>query len=296
MIDVGIVGLQSSHAEAFAGIIDDMDDMDVTGVWNEHCFRGDEHVAAFCSTFGATEHETTAELAAGVDVAMVLTVDWETHVPLAEPLLEASVPTLIDKPLVDSMPAIEKLERAAKESCLFGGSAVPFHDAFAGLERGGDHRALFAAGYNDYFYYRVHLTDTVRFLADADWSQVAPSEDPGTTVDVQFENDVHATLRFDGSPRDSTFSVLDVGETTTAVEIESNEPGLSQMYEPYMQCFRDVATGTADHTDRVLDSASLQLAVETAIDLDQAVTPSSETLATASVGSADFLADYDPYY
>jgi hypothetical protein len=296
MIDVGIVGLNSSHAEAFAGIIDDMDDMDVTRVWNGDRFRGDDHLESFCSRFGVTERETTAELAADVDAAMVLTVDWETHVPLAEPLLEAGVPTLIDKPLTDSISAIQDLERAAKDSRLFGGSAVPFHDAFSRLERGGDERTLFAAGYNDYFYYRVHLTDTVRFLADADWSRVAPTEDPGTTVDIQFENDVHATLRFDGSPRGSTFSVLDVGGTTTAVEIESTGPGLSEMYGPFIQCFRDVVIGDSDHTDRVLDSASLQLAIETAIEHDQGVTPASDTLAAASVGSADFLAEYDPYF
>lgn len=296
MIDIGIVGLNSSHAEAFAGIIDEMHDMDIVGVWHGEHSHGNANVDTFCTKYGATKHETTTALAQVVDAAMVLAVDWESHVPLTEPFLGAGVPTLIDKPFANSMSAIEDLERAASASRLFGGSAVPFHDAFAALERGGNDRTLYAAGYNDYFYYRVHLTDTVRFLADANWSRVAPSEDPGTTVDVQFENDVHATLRFDGSSEHSTFSVLDVGETTTVVEIESNEPDLSEMYEPYLQCFREVATGTADHTNRVLDSASLQLAVETAIEREQEVTPSSETLMGLSVGSTDFLRDYDPYY
>lgn len=296
MIEVGIVGLNSSHAEAFAGIIEDIEEMDVTGVCNMNRFDGEAGVDAFCATFDATEYETTTALAPAVDAAIVLTVDWESHVPLAEPFLEAGVPTLVDKPIADSMSAIEDLEQAAKETSLFGGSAVPFHDAFAGLQRGGNDRTLFAAGYNDYFYYRVHLTDTVRLLADANWSRVAPSQDPGTTVDIQFENGVDATLRFDGSARDSTFSVLDIGETTTTVEIETDEPKLSEMYKPYLQCFRDVAIGNTDHTTRVLDSASLQLAVETAIEQRQEVTPSSDSLAIASVGSADFLADYSPYY
>ncbi|MFC6734131.1 hypothetical protein [Haladaptatus sp. GCM10025893] len=120
--------------------------------------------------------------------------------------------------------------------------------------------------------------------------------EPGTTVDVEFENHTHATLRFDGSPDDGMFSVLDVGETTNAVAIESNRDSLAAMYHPFIESFLDVVAGERDDTDRLLDAATLQLAVEATIDTGDAITPESEALAAISVDSAPFLADYNPYY
>jgi hypothetical protein len=296
MTDIGIVGLDTSHADAFAGVLDNMDGVTVSGVWDDNDVRDDEYIESFCAEYHARRYEDLNDLSAAVDAVMVLTVDWESHVPFATTFLDDGLPTMVDKPVTGSLAEVSALGRAATNARLFGGSAVPFHSSFSDFERGGTDRTLYAAGYNDFFYYRAHLTDTVRLLADADWSRVTPGDEPGTTVDVGFENGTHATLRFDGSPEDGTFSVLDVGEKTNSVSIEGNQDALTEMYIPFMESFRAVIDGERDDTTRLLDSATLLLAVELAIEIEAEVTPDSEHLATVSVDSSDFLSEYDPYY
>ncbi len=296
MTAMGLVGLDTSHAEAFADVLSGRDDASVRGVWDGGAVRDSDYVQSFCDEYGARRFDEPAAMAEAVDAAMVLTVDWKTHAALAEPFLEAGVPTLVDKPLAGSFEDIATLEAAAGDTPLFGCSAVPFHEGFTALPRGGSERTLFAAGYNDYFYYRTHLADTVRFLADDDWTEVVPGSEPGTTADVHFTNDVHATLRFDGSPEDATFSVLDIGETTRTVEMESSSDVLSRTYDRFLDAFLDVTSGNRDDTGRILDSGRLALAIEAALAEGHSVTPDSPVLDMFEVTGESFLADYDPYY
>jgi hypothetical protein len=296
MYDVALVGLDTSHAEAFASVIAEMDQMTVHGVWDSNDVRSPADVDAFCARHDATRYASVEDLAAAVDAAMVLTVDWELHAPLATTCLDADLPTMIDKPVTGSVANVERIRAHAGATPLFGGSAIPYHTAFESFPLGGEARSLYAAGFNDFFYYRVHLTDTVRFLADADWTHVEPSDDPGSTVDVRFENGVHATLRFDGSPDGGTFSVLDVGETTNVAQIESDRETLSELYTAFLERFQSVVAGERDDSARIFDAATLLLAVELALDADQPVTPTSDALAAVRIESREFVVDYAPYY
>lgn len=296
MYDVGLVGLDTSHAEAFAGEIAEMDQMTVHGVWDDNEIRSPEYVDDFCARYDATRYASVEALASAVDAAMVLTVDWELHAPLAATCLRADVPTMIDKPVTGSVANVERIRESAGDTPLFGGSAIPYHAAFEQFPRGGGDRSIYAAGFNDFFYYRVHLTDTVRCLADADWTHVEPSDDPGTTVDVAFENGTHATLRFDGSPQDGTFSILDVGETTNIAQIRSDRETLVEMYAAYLDRFQSIIVGERDESARIVDATTLHLAVEHAIETRRHVTPTSDSLSAASIESRAFVVDYDPYY
>lgn len=296
MNDIGLIGLDTSHAEAFADVIEDMDQMAVHGVWDGNDVRSEDYVDSFCGTYDAIRYYSIDELASSVDGLMILTVDWETHAPLASSVLQAGVPTMIDKPVAGSLDNIERIQDNVDGTPIFGGSAVPYHQDFATLPRGGADRTIYAAGYNDFFYYRVHLTDTVRFLADADWLRVAPSEEPGTTVDVTFENGIHATLRFDGSPENGAFGVLDVADATNVVEIDSTQETLSEMYVPFLDRFQTVIAGECDESARIFDSATLLLAVEIAVENHEVVTPASDSLASVRIESSEFVMDYDPYY
>lgn len=296
MYDIGLVGLDTSHAEAFADVIAEMDRMTVHGVWDDNEVRSPAYVDDFCAQHNATQYASVEELASAVDAAMVLTVDWELHAPLAGTCLRAGVPTMIDKPVTGSVASVDRIRESAGETPLFGGSAIPYHTAFERFPLGGPDRSIYAAGFNDFFYYRGHLTDTVRFLADADWTHVAPSDDPGSTVDVAFENDMHATLRFDGSPEDGTFSLLDIGETTNVAQIESDRETLEELYTAYLERFRAVVAGERDESARILDATTLLLAAELAVEEEQHVTPTSDALATASIKSSEFVVEYDPYY
>lgn len=299
MIDIGIVGLDTSHGEAFAETIRELPGMTVVGVWDGGDVRDDQYVEAFCDKYDTRRFTSVEDLTDYVDAAMVLTVDWETHSSLAIPFLEVGVPVLIDKPIAGNLAHLKALRTACKsntDAALFGGSAVPFHDQFADLPRGGDDRTIYAAGYNDFFYYRVHVTDTIRSLANDDWVEVVPSAGPGTTVDIRFDNGIYATIRLDGSTENPTFGILDVAASTRAVELNVGRDTLGEMYGPYLRTFRDVVRGERDDTDRLLDAGSLLLAVETALETGRSVTPDSDALANTSIPAAEFVEAYDPYY
>jgi predicted dehydrogenase len=295
MIDIGVLGLDTSHPESFASVLTERPDVAISAVWDSGTVRDSAYVNSFCEEYGVERYDDSEALVDVVDVVMVLTVDWNAHTTLAVPFLEAGIPTLIDKPIAGRLSAIETLEQAAGDTPLFGGSAIPFHPTATRLPLGGDNRTLFVAGYNDYFYYRVHLSDTVRLLADSDWVSVESVGGPGTTVLVTFENGTHATMRYDGTPDEGTFGILDVGTQTRAIEISSGEDSFSRLYESYLSAFLDAVHGVCD-THRILDSARLALAVEITIEQDRSVTPESQSLETIHVSSDRFVSDYKPYY
>lgn len=296
MIEVGVLGLDTSHPTSFAEVLSETEDATITAVWDSGDVREDAYVQSFCEEYGARRYADPAEMVDAVDAAMVLTVDWETHVPLAESFLEAGVPTLVDKPLAGHVAAVDRLEAAASDTRLFGGSAVPFHPTLTRLPRGGADRTLYAAGYNDYFYYRVHLSDTVRLLADARWEAVEPTSGPGSSIRVTFANGTHSVARYDGGREDGAFGVLDVTDRARTVEVPGDEDTLAELYDPYVGAFLDVVRGRRDDTARVLDSARLALAVEAALDDGHRVTPDSAVLADVYADADSFVADYEPYY
>ena len=296
MFDVGILGLDTSHPEPFAGLLEDHPNARLTAVWDGGDVRSTEYVATFCEDWDATRYDDPAAMVDAVDGAMVLTVNWDTHLPLARPFLEAGIPTLIDKPLVGTPAEVSTLAALTSSDVpLFGGSAVPFHPDVNRLPTAIPDRSVFAAGYNDYFYYRVHLIDAVRSLAGTDWTSVTPTAEPGTTVRIQFADGTHATLRFDGATNDSAFGLLDVADRTRTAEIPATEDALAGMYASFINAFYNVLAGDRDDTERVLDGARLALAVESALDDGEPVTADAELPATNRDG-ATFLDDYEPYY
>ena len=296
MLDIGIIGLDTSHAEAFAPLIDEAEDMTVSAVWDDNSVREPSYTETFASKYDARYFHEPGEMVSHVDAAMVLTVDWGTHRPLATPFLKAGVPTLIDKPLAGRYEDIEAIAAATEHAPLFGGSAVPFHPEIMSLMREETGRSLFGAGYNDYFYYRVHMVDAIRMLADADWTEVRVVDSPGTRTEIRFSNGTHGTIRFDGTPTNASFGLLDVGTETRAVRIEGNETSFAEMYAPFLAAFKSVATGDRDDTRRLLDSATLLLGIEAAIESGRTITPDSDLLREVYRDGDSFLAEYEPYY
>jgi len=297
MINVGVLGLDTSHPASFAGLLEERSGTSLAAVWDGGDVRTTEYIDSFCNKHGAIQYDNPRAMVDTVDAVMILTVNWDTHVSLAKLFLESNVPTLIDKPIVGNTSGVTALaDLAGPDAALFGGSAMPFHPAVDQLPRAVSNRTLFGAGYNDYFYYRVHLTDTIRYIADADWVSVTPLEDPGSTVRIRFENGTHATLRFDGSADDSAFGILDVANRTRTVEIPATEDALAEMYAPFVDAFLEVVAGDRDETERLIDSARLILGVESALDRAEPVTPDSRILTTVNQSGEAFLADYEPYY
>jgi predicted dehydrogenase len=304
MTDIGIVGLDTSHGEAFAEVLESRTgaegrpDPTVTAVWDGGTVRDEAYVERFCEEFGAARYEDPADVVDVVDAAMVLTVDWERHVPLARLFLDAGVPTLVDKPIAGHLAALQTLADAASAAPLFGGSALPYHPSFAALADGSQDRTLHLAGYHDHFYYRVHVVDTVRQIVNADWSEVcAIAETETSSVSVSFADGTWGTLRFDGPTGEAAFATLDVSDRTRTAEVGASEAALREMYEPYLDAFLRVVHGVdGPPTASVVDAGRLLLAIEAALAHDRPVTPGAAVLERIERPSASFLADYEPYY
>ena len=292
MIEVGIVGLDTSHADAFARLLEERDRVSVAAVWDDGTVRDEAYVGRFCERHDATRYDDAVELGHTVDAAMVLTADWSRHASLAVPFLERGVPTLVDKPVAGDLEALDALERASSHAPLFGGSAVAAHPEFDSLPVDYSERQVYGAGFNDPFYYGAHVVDPIRRVAGADWASVTPSKDPGQTVDVLFRNDARATVRLDGPDREASFAFLDVSDATRTIHIDGQ--ARESLYNPYLDAFLAVVAGDRDDSHRVLDAASLLLAVHAALERSEPVTPHSETLADLRVDAAAFVEAYEP--
>lgn len=296
VINVGIVGLDTSHPEAFAEYLQSAENANVAAVWDGGDVRSGDYAESFCDRFDATLYGDSTKLTDAVDAAMVLTANWDSHARLVVPFLKADVPTFVDKPLAGRLRDVEAIAEAVGDTPLFGGSAIPFHPALDALPVGVADRTLFCAGYNDPFYYGVHLADTARRLAGSDWSSVALVSDPGVTVAVEFENGTRAELRLDGSQEDSTFAFLDVEDETRTASIDSDATSRERMYGQFLDAFLDAVRGDRDDSRRILDGARLLLAIHAALDADDVVTPESDSLRQFHADGDAFLADYAPYY
>lgn len=295
MTRVGIVGLDTSHPAAFADYLSEHDDASIEAIWDSGAVRSAEYAERFRDRYGAHAYHEPEAMIDAVDAAMVLTVDWDTHRRLAVPFLDAGVPTLIDKPIAGRLDDIDAIATAAADTPLSGGSALPFHPVVSALPVDRPDRALYVVGYDDPFYYGAHSTDTVRLLAGSDWRAVVPDRGPDGAVGIMFENGTRAIVHLDGPRDDATFGILDVSDRTRACTI-SGDDGYDAMYGRFLDRFLDAVDGSHDDGVRLLDGATLLLAVSAALDGDTTITPGSDVLRRTHVDGGTFLDGYEPYY
>lgn len=296
MTDIGIVGLDTSHAEGFAARIADHPSATLSAVWDGGAVRDEGYRRTFCDDHGARSYDEPLAMAADVDAVMVLTVDWDTHRQLSVPFLERSVPTLIDKPVAGCVSDVDAIRSVVDGTPFFGGSAVPYHPTIRSLADISIDGSLYCVGYDDPFYYGVHLVDTVCRLVDEDWATVTPADDPGLTADVVFADGTFATLRLDGSGDEDRFAFLGVGDRAAAVDVGSSRADLDDMYRTYLDTYLDAVAGDVDVSHRVLDAAELAIAIDAALTLERPVTPGSATLSDHHVEATYFVDGYQPYY
>lgn len=294
MIDVGLVGLDTSHGEAFADVLADTNDARLSAVWDDGTVRDGAYIEEFCAEHGATVHDDPAGMVGDVDAVMVLSVDWERHRALATPFLERGVPTCIDKPIAGCIEDLDAVAAAAGDTGLFGGSAVPYHPAFADIPMDRPGRRLYCVGYDDPFYYGVHLADIACRFAGTDWTAVEPGSGRGE-LEVGFENGSRARLYLDGPDTGAAFGLLDASDRVRTARADSDADSYATMYRRYLAAFLAVVRGD-DSPTPPLDGARLLLAMAAAREHEKRITPDSDALAVVDVGSTEFVAEYSPYY
>ena len=293
-MDVGLVGLDTSHGEAFANALSDHRNARLTAVWDSETIRNRTYIEEFCAEHGAIAHDKPVGMINSVDTVLILSVDWEQHLPLAMPFLEAGIPTCIDKPVAGCIDDIDAITSAAGETVLFGGSAVPYHPAFVDIPLDRPGRWLYCVGYNDPFYYGIHLADIASHFTSANWSAVESGKSDDE-VEVAFEDGSRARLFLDGPETGKAFGLLDASDRIRTAIADNNADSYAEMYSQYIDDFLAIARdGTSNNTP--LNGARLLLAMEAAKKHDQQITPDSEALRTINVESDEFVRDYSPYY
>jgi len=169
MLRVGLIDLDTTHARSFTQRLGKIDGAAVTDVFDGQQVRTGEQIDEFCRQFDCKRHESVESLAASVDAAMVLSADWQVHLVRATPLLEAHVPTYIDKPLAGSVSELHSFVSLAERTGtpLLAGSGWRFNSVMAAAGRKYADAAVdnvFGMVGNDYFYYGIHVVEAALAL------------------------------------------------------------------------------------------------------------------------------------
>lgn len=131
-IRIGIVGTDTSHAEAFPKILlskrpdgTPFADVTIAAFWSDGKDTGRiQHLAGI----GAARVDKVEDLVGKVDAVLLENVDGATHLAAARPLLAARIPTFIDKPFTASWADTKALAAlAAEHKCpVQSGSSLRF--------------------------------------------------------------------------------------------------------------------------------------------------------------------------
>jgi GFO/IDH/MocA oxidoreductase family protein len=127
MIRVGAIDIDTSHPKAFAPLMKEMGRAHYTCVYNAG-FRSDAYVAEFMKEHDVPVRcESLAEMAEQVDVGFIHSCNWDKHVDLARPFVEAGKPVFIDKPICGSLADCEQFEEWTKAGAtILGSSSVRY--------------------------------------------------------------------------------------------------------------------------------------------------------------------------
>lgn len=167
MYRIGTVNIDTSHAPSFAEILLQGDVARYTAIYNDG-FRTDEEVNVFMEKFGVTERYTDlAEMAKHIDIAFIQSCNWDRHIELSMPFIEAGVPVFIDKPLVGNLKDCRTLEKLAEEGkVILGTSAMRYtyeRDSFFAVpdeQRGNIIHVSTMVGVDE-FNYAIHSIESI---------------------------------------------------------------------------------------------------------------------------------------
>ena len=179
MKTIGMVGVNTYHAQAFTQIFNGQDehapllpDGRITHVWaGAHTDR----LTELEGMFGEYDNVVASpeEMIGTVDGVLIIddTDGGAAHAALAEPFLRAGIPTFIDKPMTTSLGDAIRLFDLAEEhhAPLLSGSALRFAVELADLDPAviGKPSAIVSVGPGEWFYYGVHAVELALTISPA---------------------------------------------------------------------------------------------------------------------------------
>jgi len=210
MKSIGLVGVNTYHAEAFTRIFNGspdagprIDDARITHVWaGEHT----ERLAELEGMLGAYDTTVTdhTQMIGAVDGVLVVddTGLGERHAELARPFAEAGMPVFIDKPMtIELGDAVELFDLAETHNApLMSCSALRFTVEQAAIQDQidalGAISAINSVGPGVWFNYGVHAVELVGAIADARPASVHRfALDEKDVAVVTYESGMVATIQ-----------------------------------------------------------------------------------------------------
>ncbi len=141
---IGMVGIDTSHATAFTGILNDPENQrghvpggkvvaavkQFSADIESSASRVDEYVETLKTQYGVTFYDSIAEMCQHVDAVMIESVDGRPHLEQARPVIEAGLPLFVDKPMSASLKDVLAIFDLAKqhEVPVWSSSNLRFHE------------------------------------------------------------------------------------------------------------------------------------------------------------------------
>lgn len=178
MKSIGLVGVNTYHAEAFTRIFNGSPDQPprIDSARITHVWAGEytERLAELEHMLGAYDHTVASpgDMIGAVDGVLVIenTGEGATHAELARPFIEAGIPVFVDKPMTTVYAdAVELFDLAAQhETPIMSASALRFPveldwEAIASL---GKLSSIVSVGPEEWFHYGVHAVEVTGAVTD----------------------------------------------------------------------------------------------------------------------------------
>ena len=182
---IGMIGLDTSHVPAFAGILNDPKAKGhVEGAKVVAAFKGGsadiessyKRIDGFTKTltekYGVKLYDSIEEMCKNVDAVMIESVDGRPHLDQARPVIKAGKPLFLDKPMAGSLKDVLELFRLAKEAKVpvFSSSSLRFAKAVQAVRNGSIGTVKYCEAtspaslektHPDLFWYGVHGCETL---------------------------------------------------------------------------------------------------------------------------------------
>lgn len=269
MIRIGTVNIDTSHAPSFAEILLKEDRARYTAIYNDG-FRTEEEVESFIKKYGLVKRYTSLEeMAKDIDVAFIQSCDWDRHIELSKPFVDAGVPVFIDKPIVGNMRDIKIIEDwAASGKVILGTSAMKYtyeHDDFFANSSTDDIINITATVGVDEFNYAIHAVEEImgfmkghrplstRFIGSNTVGDVETD-----SYRVMFDNGVAAYYHICKKGWQPSTAIVMTKKTTFVYKIDSNK-----VYEAMLKQVCNYFEGKENNlatVEEMLDSVKIMLA------------------------------------
>ncbi|MEG1742791.1 MAG: Gfo/Idh/MocA family oxidoreductase [Clostridia bacterium] len=234
MIRIGTVNIDTSHAPSFAEILLKENRAKYTALYNDG-FRNEDDVNKFIEKYGLEKRYTDlSEMAKNIDVAFIQSCDWDRHIELAKPFVDADVPVFIDKPLVGNIKDMHLIEKwVADGKIILGTSAMRYtyeHDDFFSNAKSSEILCVTTTVGVDEFNYAIHAVEEIMGFLKGFYPVSTQfigtntvDEAPVDSYRVMFNNGASAYYHICKKGWQPSTAIVMTAKTTYVYKIDSNK-------------------------------------------------------------------------